>query len=122
MQRLAAAVSVYPTDSRFRLLRLAAVRELAGRGEAPEGAVALVDEDGRELRLVSGGTAGDFARIGLVTGQAYLALGRFDTAEQQFKLAREETSFRAQADRALEAVQKGRRGSTPRVRPLPQPK
>jgi tetratricopeptide (TPR) repeat protein len=122
MQRLATAVSAYPTDSRFRLLRLAAVRELAGRGEAPEGAVALVDEDGRELRLVSGGTAGDFARIGLVTGQAYLALGRFDTAEQQFKLAREETSFRAQAERALEAVQKGRRGSTPRVSPLPQPK
>ena len=122
MQRLATAVSAYPTDSRFRLLRLAAVRELAGRGEAPEGAVALVDEDGRELRLVSGGTAGDFARIGLVTGQAYLALGRFDTAEQQFKLAREETSFRAQAERALEAVQKGRRGSTPRARPLPQPK
>jgi hypothetical protein len=122
MQRLAAAVATYPTDSRLRLLRLAAVRELAGRGETPEGAVALVDEDGRELRLVSGGTATEVARIGLVTGQAYLALGRFDTAEQQFKLAREEASFRAQAERALEAVQKGRRGSTTRPGPKPQPK
>ncbi len=122
MQRLAAAIATYPTDSRLRLLRLAAVRELAGRGEAPEGAVALVDEDGRELRLVSGGTAAEVARIGLVTGQAYLALGRFDTAELQFKLAREETSFRVQAERALEAVQKGRRRSTTRPGPKPQPK
>ena len=120
MKRLAAAIATYPTEVRLRLLRLGAVREMAGRGAAPEGAAKLVDEDGRELRLVSGGTSTEVARIGLVTGQAYLALGRFDTAEQQLKLAREESTFRVQAERALEAVQKGRRGSTTRPAPRQQ--
>lgn len=111
MQRLGAAIATYPTEGRLRLIRLAVVREMAGRGAAPEGAAAMVDADGRELRLVSGGSTTEIARTGLVVGQAYLALGRFDEAEQHLKLAQEESAFRAQATRALEAVQRGRRGA-----------
>lgn len=121
MKRLAAAIATYPTEVRLRLLRLGAVRELAGRGEAPEGAVALVDEDGRELRLVSGGTSTEVARIGFVTGQAYLALGLLDAAELQLKLAREEKVFQVQAERALVALQKARRGAGPQRTPAATP-
>jgi lipopolysaccharide biosynthesis regulator YciM len=44
-------------------------------------------------------------------GQANLALGRFDEAEQQFRLAQEESAFRAQATRGLQVVQQERRGA-----------
>ena len=114
MQRLAGAVSRFPTDGRFRVLRLGVVRDLAGRGEAPEKAVETVAEDGRELRLVSGGSATEVAGTGLVVGQAYLALGQFDAAEQQLKLAREEKAFQVQAERALAALAKARRGAGPK--------
>ncbi len=111
MQRLAGAVARFPAEGRFRILRLGAVRDLAGRGEAPEKAVEMVAEDGRELRLVSGGSATEVARTGLAVGQAYLALGQFDAAEQQLKLAREEKAFQAPAERALAALAKARRGA-----------
>ena len=111
MQRLAASIGTYPTEGRFRMLRLALVRELAGRGAAPEGAAAMVDADGRELRLLSGGSTTEIARAGLAVGQAYVALGLFDAAELQLKLAREEKVFQVQAERALVALQKARRGA-----------
>ena len=71
----------------------------------------MVDADGRELRLVAGGSTTEIARTGLAVGQAYLALERFDEAEQHLKLAQQESAFRAQATRSLEAVQQGRRGA-----------
>ena len=111
MQEVAGAVARFPTEGRFRMLRLGLVRELAGRGEAPEKAVEMVAEDGRELRLVSGGSATEVARAGLAVGQAYVALGQFDAAEQQLKLAREEKVFQVQAERSLALLQKVRRGA-----------
>ena len=111
MQEVAGAVARFPTEGRFRMLRLGLVRELAGRGEAPEKAVEMVAEDGRELRLVSGGSATEVARAGLAVGQAYVALGQFDAAEPQLKLAREEKAFQAPAERALAALAKARRGA-----------
>jgi tetratricopeptide (TPR) repeat protein len=111
MQRLEAAIATYPTEGRLRLIRLDVVREMAGRGAAPEGAAAMVATDGRELRLISGGNTTENAKTSLAVGQAYLALGRFDEAEQQLKLAQEESAFRAPAERALVALQKARRGA-----------
>ena len=111
MQRLAGAVARFPTEGRFRVLRLGVVRDLAGRGAAPDKAAEMVAEDGRELRLVSGGSATEVARSGLLVGQAYLALGQFDAAEPQLKLAREEKVFQAPAERALATLQKARRGA-----------
>ena len=121
MQRLAASIGTYPTEGRFRMLRLALVRELAGRGAAPEEAAAMVDADGRELRLLSGGSTTEIARAGLAVGQAYVALGLFDAAELQLKLAREEKVFQVQAERALVALQKARRGAGRQPMPAATP-
>jgi hypothetical protein len=121
MQRLAASIGTYPTEGRFRMLRLALVRELAGRGAAPEEAAARVDADGRELRLLSGGSTTEIARAGLAVGQAYVALGLFDAAELQLKLAREEKVFQVQAERALVALQKARRGAGRQPMPAATP-
>jgi hypothetical protein len=42
-------------------------------------------------------------------------LGQFDAAEQQLKLAREEKAFQVQAERALAALAKARRGAGPKL-------
>lgn len=119
-EELSAAVARFPTDTSLRHLRLAAVRELALRGDAPEAGRTWVSDDGQSLRLASAGNPAEAARCALAVGQALLALGSFDEAEQHLKLARDEAAFRAAAERWLSKLQQIRRQSGKGVeRPYP---
>ena len=105
---LEAAIVAYPEEASLRLLRLSVMRDLGRRGLAPEGAVALVEADGRELRLAAAGAPTEIARCALAVGQALLALQQFDAAAQQLELAREEAAFRPQAEQSLAEWKKAR--------------
>lgn len=108
LARIGAEIVRFPSESALRMLRVGAVAALAQAGREPADAIGLLEEDGRELRIATGGSPEQIARVAFEVGRALMALGRLDDALVQFRLAREDSNFRATAERHIAAVEKAR--------------
>ena len=113
LARIGTEISRFPADSSLRLLRLSAIAALAHAGKEPADAVGLVEEDGRELRIATGGEPVQLAQIAMSVGEAYAALHLMAEATRQFDLARSEPTLRDLAQRKLDrlARERGRSAS-----------